>query len=152
MHKTAVASSTLVQPRSSRDPRRHPERTAALHIVSKEPQHPDTLAESEGWRASEPGPHTICVKFDKPTSIRRIHLEFCEPRLQRSQEFSLAAVVSGQRRHIVRQQWTFSPDGSTREIEDYAVNLASVTAIELHINPDRHNDQAFASVQTLAIA
>jgi F5/8 type C domain len=156
MLKTAVAPSTPVQPRSSLDTWLDLERTASVHMTSEDPNHPFDNAlrgcETEGWRASEPGPHTIRVKFDKPTSIRRIHLEFREPHVERSQEFTLYAIVGGRRRHIVRQQWTFSPDGSTREVEDYTVNLPAVSALEVRINPDRHNHRAFASLQSLAIA
>lgn len=149
MRKIAVARPVSAPPRSSADARL-PQNSASpprpgLRIVPRAPQ-------PEGWRASEPGPHTIRVRFDRPTPIRRIHLEFSEPRVERLQEFTLAVVAAGRRRHIVRQQWTFSPGGSTEEIEDYAVDLPAVTALELHINPDRYNDQAFASLQSLAIA
>jgi hypothetical protein len=132
-----------LEPGSSASAANPPRR--GLRIVPRAPQ-------AEGWRASEPGPHTIRVRFDRPTSIRRIHLEFSESRVERLQEFTLAVVAAGRRRHIVRQQWTFSPEGSTQEVEDYTVNLPAVTALELHINPDRYNDQAFASLQALAIA
>ena len=39
-------------------------------------------------------------------------------------------------REIVRQQWNFSPQGSTSEIEDYGVGLPGVSALELTITPD----------------
>jgi hypothetical protein len=61
-------------------------------------------------------------------------------------------VAGGRRRQIVRQQWTFSPDASTIEIEDYVVDLAAVTAIELNIDPSRQDKQALASLQSIAIA
>jgi len=132
------------------------ERSAFVNTTSEHPQHPfkDALRgqQSDGWRASEPGPHTICVRFDKPTPVRRIHLEFREYRVARTQEFTLCAVAGGRKRQIVRQQWTFSPEGSVAEIEDYVVDLAAVTAIELNINPGRHDTQVFASLQSFAIA
>jgi hypothetical protein len=37
---------------------------------------------------------------------------------------------------IVRQQWNFSPGGSTTEFEDHMVNLDHVSALELAIRPD----------------
>jgi hypothetical protein len=36
----------------------------------------------------------------------------------------------------VRQQYRFSPPSTTQEVEDYAVDLDGVTALELHIIPD----------------
>jgi len=39
-------------------------------------------------------------------------------------------------REIVRQQWNFSPTGSTTEIEDYFVDLDSVSVLELALRPD----------------
>jgi hypothetical protein len=39
-------------------------------------------------------------------------------------------------REIVRQQYVFSPRGSTREIEDYQVDLKDLAAVELCIKPD----------------
>jgi hypothetical protein len=39
-------------------------------------------------------------------------------------------------REIVRQQWSFSPQGSTSETEDYQVNLDSVSILELALKPD----------------
>jgi hypothetical protein len=36
---------------------------------------------------------------------------------------------------IARQQWNFSPTGSTVEIEDYSVNLEFVSVLELVIQP-----------------
>jgi hypothetical protein len=47
---------------------------------------------------------------------------------------------------IVRQQWSFSPQGSTSEIEDYQVNLGSVSILELAIKPDLTPDNAFATL------
>jgi hypothetical protein len=50
-----------------------------------------------------------------------------------------SSVVGGARRafrEIVRQQWSFYPQGSTTEIEDYQVNLDSVSVLELALKPD----------------
>jgi outer membrane receptor protein involved in Fe transport len=41
----------------------------------------------------------------------------------------------GPEKKIVRQQWNFSPAGSTTEIEDYAVDLDGVSVLELAIQP-----------------
>jgi hypothetical protein len=56
----------------------------------------------------------------------------------------------------VRQQFTFSPGGSTEEIEDYTVALDGVTVMELKIDPDRSHDpqqsRNYASLQSLRLA
>src|ERR1700709_1504590 len=44
-----------------------------------------------GWRASDPGPQLIRLRFDISQSIRHIHLEFREEDVDRSQEIALFA-------------------------------------------------------------
>ena len=55
-------------------------------------------------------------------------------------------------REIVRQQWNFSPEGATQEIEDYDVGLTSVTALELRITPDINGGNAIAALRELRLA
>jgi hypothetical protein len=52
----------------------------------------------------------------------------------------------------VRQQFTFAPPGTTREREDYAVNLVDVSALELSIVPDISGGDAVATLQQFRIA
>ena len=106
-----------------------------------------------GWRAASPGPQTITILFDAPQPVRRIVLHFVEHKVERPQEFLLR--YSSQKetdREIVRQQWTFSPSGSHEEIEDYAVELESVTKLELVIDPDRGRRHSVATLSALRIA
>jgi hypothetical protein len=51
----------------------------------------------------------------------------------------------------VRQQYHFSPPGTTREFEDYAVDLAEVMVLELKIVPDISGGEAQASVAQFRI-
>ena len=57
---------------------------------------------------------------------------------------------------MVRQQWNFSPHGTTEEIEDYTLDLSGMTTLELRIDPDRSHDpkqsQNYASLQSLKLA
>ena len=157
MRKSVLASASPVsEPRPALDSWLDLEHLASLEISSEDPTHPFEHAlggdETEGWKSCDPGPQTIRLKFDQPHAIRRIRLEFREPHAQRSQEFALSAVTNGDKREIVRQQFTFSPNGATTEVEDYTVNLASVSALELVIDPGRHDKQAHASLQSIAIA
>jgi hypothetical protein len=48
-------------------------------------------------------------------------------------------------------QWNFSPSGSTRELEDYRVDLSGVTVLELHIVPDQRGGDARASLAELRL-
>lgn len=128
-----------------------------VEISSEDPLYPFENALREdgrnGWRAAAPGPQVIRLTFDKPQSIRRIRLEFREDGQERFQEFALYAMNKNQvRQEVLRQQWNFSPDGSTQEIEDYPVELADVIAIELQIDPGCHDKQKVASLQFIALA
>ena len=107
-----------------------------------------------GWRAAQPGEQTIRLLFDESRNVRRIQLLFHEDQQVRTQEFVLRwSPDRGQSyREIVRQQYNFSPPGVTREFEDYAVDLAGVTALELRIVPDMSGGDARASVAQLRIA
>lgn len=133
------------------------EELTRAEISSEDPLYPFENAlhglGRSGWRASTPGPQVIRLTFDKPQSIRRIRLEFREDQHERTQEVALYAMTGNQaRREVLRQQWNFSPDGSIQEVEDYPVELADVTAIELEIDPGRHDKQRIASLQSIALA
>jgi hypothetical protein len=52
----------------------------------------------------------------------------------------------------VRQQWNFSPNGSVREIEDYAVELRDVRVLDIIIVPDKNGGAARASLRRLRLA
>lgn len=112
-------------------------------------------AVATGWRAAETGPQVIRLLFDAPQAIRRIRLHFVDTSVERGQEFAVYAGVGGELREVVRQQWTFSPQGSSEEIEDYTVDLNGVTVLELRIDPDRSHDpkqsRSYASLQSLKL-
>ena len=105
-----------------------------------------------GWRAGEPGPQIIRITFNGPTNIGRIQLVFREPQFARTQEFTLRCTLAGgQTREVIRQQWTFSPQGSTEEVEDYRVTLHDAVVLELAIIPDIGNRGVHASLFRLRI-
>ena len=58
----------------------------------------------------------------------------------------------GDFREIVRQQWNFSPSGSEREIEDYAVELSEVRVLEMIIVPGKSGGEARARLRRLRLA
>jgi hypothetical protein len=109
------------------------ERAAIVEITSEDKDYPVQSAfasgEAPGWRAAEPGPQTIRLVFDQPQSLRSISLVFEEHEIARTQEFVLRCSSDGGSvvREIVRQQWNFSPPESMREVEEYRVELSSIT-------------------------
>jgi hypothetical protein len=110
-----------------------------------------------GWRAATPGPQIIRLRFDAPAEIKYIRLHFIERAADRSQEFAIyAGTTESDLRQVVRQQYSFSPGGSTEEIEEYTVDLKHVTVLELRIDPDRAHDpkqsQHYASLAGLRLA
>jgi hypothetical protein len=96
----------------------------------------------------------VRLVFDKPQRINRIWLVFEETGNARTQEFVLRwSSDNGATFHeIVRQQWNFSPLDSTRETENYKVDLSDVTVLELIIVPDNRGGEASASLSRLFIA
>src|SRR5216683_2147852 len=124
---------------------------ATVEVTSEDPNFPIEFAltarEGSGWRAAARGKQMIRIVLDRPRPLRRIRLEFSETESQRTQEFTLRwSQAGGPFREIVRQQWNFSPQGSTSEIEDYQVQLEKVSALELTLKPDLTPDTAFATL------
>jgi len=158
MRKVVVSENSAVRPKS--DSWLPLEKIASVEISSEEPNFPIEHALSEtgsgGWRASSPGPQRIRLIFDQPQTIRRIQLQFVEKSAERSQEFWLLALIGDELRDVVRQQWNFSPQGTTEELEDYTVELTGVNALELRIDPDRAHDPSqsrhAASLEKLRLA
>jgi hypothetical protein len=136
------------------------EKIARVEVTSEDAafpiEHALGSAVTTGWRASAPGPQMIRLIFDAPQTIRQIQVHFVERAVERSQEFALFAGGTGELREVVRQQWSFSPQGSTEELEDYSKELDGISVLELRIDPDRSHDpklsKAFASLQSLKVA
>jgi len=134
------------------------ERLARVEVSSEEEALPVEAAllprRGSGWRAAKAGAQTIRLVFDAPQRLRQIWLVFSEAEKERTQEFVLRWSPDGGAsfQEILRQQWTFSPPETTREIEDYRVDLAGVTVLELSIVPDISGGEARASLEQLRLA
>jgi hypothetical protein len=130
---------------------------ATVEVTSESKDHPVEcallLSETRGWRAAQPGAQLIRLLFDHPQKVKRISLVFEETEKTRTQEFVLrwSADFGRSFREIVRQQWNFSPPESVREVEDYSVDLSSVTVVELEIFPDKRGGEARASLESLRL-
>jgi len=79
---------------------------------------------------AQSGEQTIRLLFTRPQRVSRIQLLFREDQQQRIQVFLLRWSSDGGQsyREIVRQQFNFSPPGTTHELEDHAVDLEGMTA------------------------
>jgi hypothetical protein len=159
MRKSIVSPSTTTTTPIS-DLWRDLERIARVEISSEDENFPIEHAlgkkETTGWRAAGTGPQLIRLHFDEPLAIKRLQLHFVEKAAERSQEFAVYAGAGAELKEVVREQWSFSPHGSTEELEDYPVNLSGITTLELRIDPDRSHDpkasQHYASLQSLKLA
>lgn len=131
---------------------------ADVEITSEDDAYPVESAlrpdRTAGWRAGEPGEQTMRLHFNQPQRLTRIWLNFFEPEIERTQEYVLRwSPDRGQSYHeIVRQQWNFSPQGSTSETGDHHVELPQVTVLELNIIPDIRGAHAVASLAQLRLA
>ena len=104
---------------------------AEVRATSEDRDHPILLAFDEGdgpgasyWKAGDPGEQTIA----------------------RPQEVQLALSTDGgvSYRGLLRQEFTFSPDGATWEHETWSTAQDQVTHVRLVIKPDK--GQAFTRI------
>lgn len=105
------------------------------------------------WVAAEPGEQTLTVAFDAPQTVQRVTLEIEEREISRTQELQLSVSEDGGRtyREILRQEYTFSPSGSTFEREEWSVSVRKVTHVQVRIKPDKGNRPCLATLTTLAL-
>ena len=128
------------------------ESIAQVEVTSEHPEFPIEAALSEGgrhgWRAGAPGEQRVAVIFDQPERVRKMTLKFIETDRPRTHEFVLtwSSDADGAAHVIVRQQWTFSPGGSTTESETYEMDLHGVRKVELTIKPDLRDNAAIATL------
>jgi hypothetical protein len=133
------------------------EHLAQVEVSSEDAAHPIESAlmpsAGPGWRAGQPGQQTVRLLFDEPQKVARIRLLFQEDEQQRTQQFVLRWSSDGGQsyRELVRQQYNFSPPGSTTECEDYTVDLDNVTMLELIIIPDISGVPVCASLAQLRL-
>jgi hypothetical protein len=130
---------------------------AQIEVTSEDPAHPVDAALVErpggGWRASQPGEQIVRLVFDEPRAIKLIRLVFDEREQERVHEFTLrwSSDHGLTFRQIVRQQFSFSPSGATRELEEYVVDLSAATDLELRIVPDVSHRPVVASLREFRI-
>jgi hypothetical protein len=133
------------------------EAVARVEVTSEDAAHPIESAlltvGATGWRAESPGEQTVRLLFEAPQRLRRIRLLFREKKEARTQEFVLrwSPTAESSWRDVVRQQYHFSPSGTTEEIEEYQVELEDVAGLELTIIPNLSGG-SYASLAQLRLA
>jgi hypothetical protein len=134
---------------------------ATVLVTSEAPEHPVDYAFDDArgqggsrWVAGEPGEQTIILAFDAQQTIRRILLEVEEREVARTQELQLAVSRDGEQtyRELVRQEYNFSPPGTTFEREDWTVTVEGVTHLRLWIKPDKGGKPCRASITSLIMS
>jgi len=134
------------------------EAIAQVEITSEDEGHPIESALLAGadscWLAATSGEQTLRLLFDTPQRLTFIRLLFQEEHHERTQEFVLRwSPDGGETYHdIARQQYNFSAPDSTRQLEDYGVDLNGVTALELCIIPEISGGSARASLAQWSVA
>jgi len=108
---------------------------------------------SSRWVSETGGEQTLVLAFDAPQAIRTVGLEIEETEECRTQELQLAVSRDGQKtwRELVRQEFNFSPTGSTFEREEWTINAEGVTHLRLQIKPDKGGRPCRASITSLVL-
>ena len=106
------------------------------------------------WSASCPGEQMIEIRFHHPTAVRRLRVVTTEAEQARTQEMTVwVSLHRGERHHhVLCQHFDFSPDGATEDVEEYALELEGVSAIQLRIVPSVDGRPATARVRELRVA
>ena len=134
---------------------------ATVFVTSEDPDHPIEYAfdSEEGpgasrWIAGAPGQQTVVLAFDAPQVIRKVRLEVEERDTSRTQEVDLSVSDDGGRtyRHVLRQEYNFSPPGTTMEREEWPFSADGITHVRLRIKPDKGDRACRATVTTFALS
>jgi len=105
------------------------------------------------WVAAEPGEQRRRLAFDTPQQLRTLLVEVEEPEVSRTQELHVAISEDGGQSYweLRRQEYTFSPPGTTFEREEWAVMLVGVTHLSLVITPDKGGKPCYATLTALVL-
>lgn len=134
---------------------------ATVFVSSEDSDHPIEHAfdgaEGPGasrWIAGAPGEQTVIVAFDAPQAIRKVRLEVEERDTSRTQELDLSVSDDGGQtyRHVLRQEYNFSPTGTTMEREEWPLSADAITHVRLRIKPDKGDRPCRATLTTFALS
>ncbi len=156
----------LLQPQEARPPRppqpdeKNIAAMATVFVTSESAAHPvenafDNRRGPGGsrWIANGEGEQTLILAFDSPQTIRQIRLEIEEPELCRTQELAIAMSTDGGQTYQerLRQEFTFSPPGTTFEREEWSLPGQAVTHLKVVIKPDKGDKPGRATLTSFTI-
>ena len=133
---------------------------ATVFVTSEDPDHPIDHAfdgqrgpGGSRWISELSGKQAVIVAFDAPQSIRKLLVEVDEPDVSRTQEMDVSISSDGGKtyRHVLRQEYNFSPPGSAHEHEEWSIAADGVTHLRLAIKPDKGGKDCRATLTTLAL-
>jgi hypothetical protein len=95
----------------------------------------------------------LILAFDMPQTIRKVIVEVEETDISRTQEMDVSISDDGGHtyRELVRQEYTFSPPGTTFEYEQWSVHAEEVSHFRLRIKPDKGDKVCRATLTTLLL-
>ena len=106
------------------------------------------------WSADCPGEQIIEIRFRHSTSVSRLRVVSWEVEQSRTQEMTIwACLRRGEgHREVLRQRFTFRPGGATSQVEESALQLTDVSALQLRIVPCIDGRRAVARISELRVA
>ena len=133
---------------------------ATVLVTSEDPDHPiDHVFDGQRgpgasrWIAAQPGEQRLILAFDAPQTIQQLRVEIDEPDVSRTQEMDVSISTDGGRtyRELLRQEYTFSPPGTSHEHEEWTVNAGGVSHLQLRIKPDKSGRACRATLTSLTL-
>jgi F5/8 type C domain len=133
---------------------------ATVLVSSEDPRHPIDYAfdgqrgpGASRWIAEQSGEQTLILAFDAPQTIRKILVEVEEPETSRTQEMAVSISQDGGQtyRELIRQEYNFSPPGTTLEHEEWSIKADAISHLQLRIKPDKGGKGGRATLTTLAL-
>jgi hypothetical protein len=105
------------------------------------------------WVAAGPGEQRLILAFDTPQTLHMVSLEVEEPEVSRTQVLHVSISCDGGQTYqeLRRQEYTFSPPGTTFEREDWAITVEGATHLQLVITPDKAGSPCRATLTSLAL-
>ncbi len=134
--------------------------TATVLVTSELPDHPiDHICDGQcgpggtRWIAEQTGDQTVVLVFDTARNIDTVSLEIEEREVSRTQEVTLATSRDGGQtyREVLRQEFNFSPSGTTFEHEEWRVAAQGITNLRVWIRPDKGGKPCRASMTSLVL-
>src|SRR5262245_45364810 len=134
---------------------------AVVQVTSEEAEHPIDHAFDPNrgpgatrWVADAPGEQSVTLLFDRPQTIHQIEIEVEELAVSRTQELALSFSADGGRtyRELIRQEFNFTPPGTSFERERWTVSAEAETHLRLSIKPDKGGRVGRATLTSFAVA